>query len=443
MKPSIVLKLITVFISAVLAVPRPADSPGVSELDGTPAGEQVHTKVTKHLRLEKRGKTVNTQFTRDPTASEHTIVGGTNPELDRQNPHTFDPPDTDHGAVVNFKWAFSLSQTYLKDGGWVREQLVTDLPPSKDMSAAQEYLQKGAIRELHWHRVAEWGIVLEGEIMVSAVDENGHNTAFTAPQWDIWYFPKGMPHSLQGLKEHNQVLLVFDDGNFEATGTSFNVVDWLLHTPPDVLAKNFGLHKDAFPKLPSKTPYLIPGNITNGTMKAPSAPHGRLKGATDYWYPLSQIGFEEVPGKGGSLAVIDSTNFPVAKTLAANVVKVKAGGLRELHWNTNGDEWLYFHSGNARATVFLGGGLARTFDFSAGDTAVFPDNSGHYIENSGKGELVFIEMFKSDRVADVSLSQWLALTPPDVVAQLLNVSREFVDSLSKFKEKQIIVDILS
>lgn len=41
------------------------------------------------------------------------------------------------------------------------------------------------------------------------------------------------------------------------------------------------------------------------------------------------------------------------------------------------DEWLYFHRGQARATVFLGGAIARTFDFYAGDTAVFPDNSGN------------------------------------------------------------------
>lgn len=40
------------------------------------------------------------------------------------------------------------------------------------------------------------------------------------------------------------------------------------------------------------------------------------------------------------------------------------------------EEWLYFHRGQARATVFLGGAIARTFDFYAGDTAVFPDNSG-------------------------------------------------------------------
>ena len=88
--------------------------------------------------------------------------------------------------------------------------------------------------------------------------------------------------------------------------------------------------------------------------------------------------------------------------------------------------------------MFEGNAIARTFDFSAGDTAVFPDNTGHYVENTSYNEtLVWIEMYKSDRVADISLTQWLALTPADLVAATLNVSRAVVDSLKK--EKQLIV----
>lgn len=109
------------------------------------------------------------------------------------------------------------------------------------------------------------------------------------------------------------------------------------------------------------------------------------------------------------MAIVDSRNFPIATTLAAAIVTLEPGGLRELHWHPNvsilrpcfysieaftvprpwihelslipsisqAEEWLYFHKGQARATIFLGGAIARTFDFTAGDTAVFPDNSGN------------------------------------------------------------------
>lgn len=120
------------------------------------------------------------------------------------------------------------------------------------------------------------------------------------------------------------------------------------------------------------------------------------------------------------------------------------------------EEWLYFHQGHARATVFIGDSKARTFDFHAGDTAAFPDNSGmyrhsmacfscadmshlgHYIENTSETEkLVWIELYKSDRVADISLAQWLALTPADTVANVLKIDIEVVKQIKK--EKQILV----
>jgi oxalate decarboxylase len=46
-------------------------------------------------------------------------------------------------------------------------------------------------------------------------------------------------------------------------------------------------------------------------------------------------------------------------------------------------------------------------------------------------------MYKSDRVADISLTQWLALTPADIVAQTLKVNVTFAQSLKK--QKQILI----
>lgn len=107
---------------------------------------------------------------------------------------------------------------------------------------------------------------------------------------------------------------------------------------------------------------------------------------------------------------------------------------------SQGDEWLYFHSGKGRATVFVGSTLARTFDFEAGDTAVFPDNSAHYIENIGEEDLVWVELFKDNLIKDVSLSQWLAFTPPDLVADILKVSPKFVEYVdANFQKKKFLV----
>lgn len=87
------------------------------------------------------------------------ILGGTNQPLDVQNPSNLGQQATDNGVVPNLKWSFSQSKARITNGGWSREQVVQDLPQSHDVAAAQQHLKKGAIRELHWHRTAEWGFV--------------------------------------------------------------------------------------------------------------------------------------------------------------------------------------------------------------------------------------------------------------------------------------------
>lgn len=62
----------------------------------------------------------------------------------------------------------------------------------------------------------------------------------------------------------------------------------------------------------------------------------------------------------------------------------------------------------------------------------------HYIENVGDEDLIWIEIYKSDRVADIPLTQWLALTPADIVSQILNVPLDFAQNLQR--EKQVLIE---
>ncbi|KAI0592935.1 RmlC-like cupin domain-containing protein [Biscogniauxia sp. FL1348] len=363
------------------------------------------------------------------------LSGGTNHQIDLQNPDNLGQQSTDNGVVPNLKWSFSDSKTRILRGGWVREQVVTDLPESRDIASAQQHLTKGSIRELHWHRVAEWGYVYAGSILLSAVDQNGQYQVARLEVGDIWYFPKGAGHTTQGLEDENEFLLIFDDGNFDAVGTTFNVDDWIAHTPKPVLAKNFGLPEAVFGSVPSPNPYI--SNATVDTRNVTGG-NGERTGNASFVYYARDHPLERVPGGGGTLRVVDSTTFPVAATIAASVVTLEPRGLRELHWHPNAQEWLYFHRGQGRATVFIGSANARTFDFRAGDTGVFPDNSGHYIENTSDTEdLVWIEIYKSDRVEDVSLTQWLGLTPADIVANVLGIPVEVAEGLKKEKQRLI------
>ena len=112
------------------------------------------------------------------------------------------------------------------------------------------------------------------------------------------------------------------------------------------------------------------------------------------------------------MRIVDTKVLPGHGTIAAALVEVDPGAMRELHWHPNTDEWQYYIEGQARMGVFAASGQARTFDYQAGDVGFVPFAMGHYIENTGDTTLRFLEMFKSDYYADVSLNQWLALTPP-------------------------------
>jgi oxalate decarboxylase len=137
--------------------------------------------------------------------------------------------------------------------------------------------------------------------------------------------------------------------------------------------------------------------------------------------------------QSGTVRITDSKVFPVSTTIAAALVEVAPGAMRELHWHPNTDEWQYYIEGQARMGVFAASGQARTFDFQANDVGYVPFAMGHYIENTGNTMLRFLEIFKSDYYADVSLDQWLALTPPELVGAHLKSDPQLIRVLRKEK----------
>jgi oxalate decarboxylase len=361
--------------------------------------------------------------------------GGTDPgprnvTLDRLNPDILVPPVTDRGTIPNLKFSFGMAHMRLQSGGWTRQVTVRELPVSKSMAGVNMRLNPGGIRELHWHKEAEWAIMLDGVARISAVDQEGRNFIDDVSVGDLWNFPSGIPHSIQGLAEGCEFLLVFDDGGFSEDST-FLISDWFAHTPKSVLAKNFGVSENDFADLPTdldRTRYIFAGEVP-GPLSSDRVTN-----------PLGQVSFshrlmkqQPIKTSGGTVRVVDTTNFPAATTVSAGLVEVEPGGMRELHWHPNTDEWQYYIQGSGRMGVFASEGNARTFDYQAGDVGYVPFAMGHYVENTGKTPLRFLEMFKSPRFQDVSLNQWMALTPPELVQAHLNLNKAMMGALRKQK----------
>jgi oxalate decarboxylase len=348
---------------------------------------------------------------------------------DLENPNMLVPPATDAGMIPNLKFSFSDAHMQLNHGGWSREVTVRQLPIATTLAGVNMRLTPGGVRELHWHQQSEWAFMLLGRARITAVDQNGRNFIADIGVGDLWFFPPGIPHSIQGLEEGCEFLLVFDDGSFSDLNT-FSISDWFAHTPKDVLAANFGVPESAFAHIPKKQRYIfqekVPGPIES--QKVPD-PYGTVPKT----FTHRLLAQEPIVTPGGTVRIVDSTNFPIATTIAAALVEIKPGGMREMHWHPNTDEWQYYISGKGRMTVFAANGTARTFDYRAGDVGYVPFAFGHYIQNTGDKSLWFLEMFKSDRFADVSLNQWMALTPQELVQENLHVGPELMNALRKVK----------
>jgi oxalate decarboxylase len=321
--------------------------------------------------------------------------------------------------------------------GWAREVTVRDLPVATTIAGVNMRLEKGAIRELHWHIPAEWAYMITGRARVTGVDFEGRAFVDDVGRGDLWYFPAGIPHSIQAVSDDGcEFLLAFDDGTFSEFDT-FLITDWMNHVPRDVLAKNFGWPASAFDPIPPEELYIfaapMPSSLADDKRAA-------LGAAGEVPSPFTHRLLAQPPDKrdkSGEVHIADSSNFKASITIAVAHVLVHPGGLRELHWHPNADEWQYYIQGQARMTVFEGGHKARTADLHAGDVGYIQQSRPHYIENTSDTDLEFLEIFKSDRFQDISLAQWISHLPPELVEAHLHIDRRFIQSTPK--EKQVIV----
>ncbi|MDB5365311.1 MAG: oxalate decarboxylase [Rhodospirillales bacterium] len=359
-----------------------------------------------------------------------TDPGPQDPIRSRQNPDILNPPKTDSGTLPNLRFSFADAHVRQESGGWTRQITERELGVSKSIAGVNMRLNAGGIRELHWHKEAEWAYMLYGQARITAIDAQGRNFVDDVGVGDLWYFPSGIPHSIQGLNPDGcEFLLVFDSGGFDEDST-FLLSDWFKHVPEDVLAKNFGVQNADFSHLPDpKERYIFkasaPGPLgPDSLLGAPPVPQS---------FSHKMLAQKPIKTKSGTVRITDSSVFPVSKTIAAALVEVEPGGLRELHWHPNADEWQFYIEGEARMGVFASSGQARTFDFRAGDVGYVPFAMGHYVENTGKTTLRFLEMFKSDYYADLSLDQWMALTPPDLLQAHITLDQNVMRALRKQK----------
>jgi oxalate decarboxylase len=360
-----------------------------------------------------------------------TIPGPHDATLADTMPTFLQPPATDVGSMPQFWASFNLAPRRIQDGGWGRQVTQSDFAISSEIAGVNMRLAAGGIRELHWHQQAEWSIMTYGHCRITVLDVEGRPYVADVTEGDLWYFPAGLPHSLQGLGPDGcEFVLAFDNG----ASSEFNTLpatDWMAHTPPDVLAKNFGVPTEAFKDIPLQNRWIFQGKVP-GPLAEVQAAMASKAGAPEFPFTFSLADAPKVSdNRGGFVQIADSSNFRVSTTVAAGLLTIRPGAMRTMHWHPNADEWQYYMKGTGRMTVFNAGPAAVTANFHPGDIGYVKKGLGHYIENTGNTDLVFVAVFRAPHYQEVSFSDWLAHSPPDMVAATFNLAPEVVARFPK------------
>ena len=320
-------------------------------------------------------------------------------------------------------------QGWVGPGGSAKEQNADQLPVATTISGVSMCLNPGGLRELHWHAIAaEWGYVVRGNVRTTVISPSGEAGQDDFGPGDVWFFPKGHGHSIQCLgSDEAHFILGFDSGHFSEFGT-FSITDWIGHTPPNVLSRNLGLPESAFAKFPKNEVYIAAGKVPPAEQEPlrqidPSAnqfPHKYHLGAA----PALEF-------TGGELRIVSQKEFPIQDSMSGATMLIKPGGLREMHWHPNADEWQFYISGRAKVTIFGAHGRTKTAELSPGQVAFIRQGFGHFIEQLGDEPTKVLLVFNSPVYQEINISTWLAANPAYLLVDNFGITKEMVEELPR------------
>jgi oxalate decarboxylase len=190
-----------------------------------------------------------------------TVPGPHNPAIADQFPAANSPPATDTNDLPQFWASFNNAPKRIQNGGWARQVNQESFAISTTITGVDMRLTAGGIRELHWHDFAEWAYVTYGTCRITLLDPIGQAYVADVKEGELWFFPTGYPHSLQGMgPDGTEFILAFNSGQASEFSTLL-VTDFLAHTPPDILTQNFRVPANAFSNIPLYDRYIWQGNL--------------------------------------------------------------------------------------------------------------------------------------------------------------------------------------
>ena len=145
---------------------------------------------------------------------------------------------------------------------------------------------------------------------------------------------------------------------------------------------------------------------------------------------------EPIRTKSGAVRIVDSSNFPATKMIAGGLVEMEPDGGRELHWHSNSDELQYYIERKARMTVYASGSDEQTFLYQGGNVGYVPRACRTILRTLGSQGCATSNFGGPIVSLTLSLAQWLAFTPYELVKAHLNIDRSVLAGVSTVVEAE-------
>jgi oxalate decarboxylase len=256
-----------------------------------------------------------------------------------------------------------------------------NFPILAGMGAFLLRLQKGGVREPHWHaNAAELSYCIAGNAKMTIYSPNAKRDTFTINPGQLTFVPRGYWHDVENIgNEEAKFVIVHNNERPEDLGISGSVGSLSAR----ILDRSFGISP---PGLFDQLNYKSTHDVILGPKPAVFSSSSQIQtpntNTNTNSYTLNLLGITpqiQTPGGTGSLGMV--SDFPILSGLALFLIYLNPTGIVEPHTHPNAAELNYVINGKVRFTVFGPSGEVETSEIGKGQVFFVPSGYFHYLEN--------------------------------------------------------------
>ena len=140
-------------------------------------------------------------------------------------------------------------------GGWERIVTSKEFPIQTALTSALQYLEPGALREMHWHPNAdEWQYYISGRSRITVFGAHGRAKTEEFGPGQVCFIQQGFGHYVEQIgSEPTKFIILFNSPVFE----EISISKWLAGNPASLLADSFQISREEVERLPKKVLGII------------------------------------------------------------------------------------------------------------------------------------------------------------------------------------------